>query len=131
MPPAPPPPEGSEEELPLEQRLRRALTPAMKARDTTAVSALRTTLAAIANAEAVAVPTPPPTGGLIAGAHVGLGAGEATRRVLSGEQVASIVRAEIDERRTAAAEYTHHGQTDEAARVTAEADVLAAHLAEH
>jgi uncharacterized protein YqeY len=135
MPPEPPSPSPSspspqpaEADLPLEQRLRRALTPAMKARDTAAVPALRTALAAIANAGAVAAPAPPATGGTIAGAHIGLGAGEATRRELSDEQVAAIVRAEIDERLTAAAEYTHHGQPDQAAQVTAEAAVLAAHL---
>jgi uncharacterized protein YqeY len=127
-PPSTPTPEPAEAELPLEQRLRRALPPAMKARDTAAVSALRTALAAIANAGAVAAPAPPATGGTIAGAHIGLGAGEAARRELSDDQVAAIVRAEIDERLTAAAEYTDHGQADQAARVTAEAAVLAAHL---
>ena len=39
---------------PLRSRLRAALTAAMKARDTVAVTALRTTLAAIDNAGAVA-----------------------------------------------------------------------------
>ena len=112
-------------------RLRQALPRAMKARDAAAVSALRTTLAAIANAEAVAAPDPPPGGsGPIAGARSGVGAGEATRLALTEDQIAGIVRAEIDERRSAADEYRRVGQADEADRLGAEAAVLQAHLRE-
>src|SRR2546421_1109786 len=69
---------------PLRPRLREALRAAMKARDLTAVAALRMTLGAIDNAEAVDVSdAPSPKGGVIAGAVTGLGAGEATRRSLS------------------------------------------------
>jgi uncharacterized protein YqeY len=114
---------------PLRDRLRAALPPAMKARDRDAVAALRSALAAIENAEAVAPPAPAPLrDGVIPGATAGLGSGEAVRVDLSEDRVAAIVRGEVDERRSAAADYARAGQDDRAARLTAEADVLAAHL---
>lgn len=114
---------------PLHTRLREALPAALKARDQLAVAALRSALAAIDNAQAVAAPPAPRSGGVIAGAVAGLGAGEAPRRDLSPGDIAAIVRAEVADRRAAAAEYERAGQPDAAARLTAEADVLAAHLA--
>jgi uncharacterized protein len=114
---------------PLRIRLRRALPPALKARDQAAVAALRSALAAIDNAQAVEAPPAPLTGGVIAGAVTGLGAGEAQRRELSEGDIAAIVRAEVADRRAAAADYESGGQVDAAARLTAEADVLAAYLA--
>ena len=113
----------------LEQRLRRALPAAMKARDRAEVEVLRTTLAAIANAEAVAAPDAPTDGGVIAGARIGLGSGEAARRDLSDADVAAIVQAEIDERLAAAGEYAANGRDDEAERLRTEAGALQAHLA--
>jgi uncharacterized protein len=113
---------------PLERRLRQALPKAMKARDSAATSALRTTLAAIGNAEAVAPPDPPATGGRIAGARLGLGAGEAARAELSEDQIASIVRAEVAERLEAAAGYERAGQAEPAERLRSEAAVLTGHL---
>jgi uncharacterized protein len=114
---------------PLRTRLRGALPPALKARDQAAVAALRSALAAIDNAQAVEAPPAPRTGGVIAGAVTGLGAGEAPRRELFEGDIAAIVRAEVADRRAAAADYESGGQVDAAARLTAEADVLAAHLA--
>jgi hypothetical protein len=129
----------------LEARLRLALTAALRARDLTAVAALRSALAAIGNAGAVPVPAAPPaanpSAGIpaaaraagasphIAGAAVGLGAAEAERRRLSPARVAAIVQAEIDERRAAAAQYERAGHADRAARLTAEAQSLAAAVA--
>jgi uncharacterized protein len=111
----------------LPARLRLALTAALRARDMTAAAALRSALGAIGNAEAVPVPAAPPaTGGPhVAGATPGLGAAEAERRRLSPAQVAAIVRAEIDERLTAAAQYERAGRADRAARLAAEARALA------
>jgi uncharacterized protein YqeY len=114
---------------PLRTRLRRALPVALKARDAAAVAALRSTLGALDNAEAVAAPAAPTTGGVIAGARVGIGAGEADRRTLSEEEVAAIVGTEVAERVEAADDYRRAGHPDRAARLTAEADVLRAHLA--
>ncbi|MFD4438262.1 hypothetical protein ACFWPK_00620 [Nocardia sp. NPDC058519] len=110
----------------LRERLRAALKPAMKARDLGAVSALRSALAAIDNAEAIDV------GEMRAGAMedspVGLGAAEAGRRDLTDVEIEAIVRREIDERRHAATEYEHHGAIDRRDRLIAEADALAALL---
>jgi uncharacterized protein YqeY len=109
----------------LTARLRAALPPAMRARDTAAVTALRSALAAIANAEAV--PTEAPSGtftAIGAGSALGVGATEAPRRDLTAADIAAIVRAEIADRRTAAEEYDQHGRADHAARLRAEADVL-------
>lgn len=114
----------------LSARLRRALPVALKARDQAAVAALRSALAAIDNAHAVEAPPAPRTGGVVAGAVSGLGAGDVPRRQLSDDDIAAIVRAEVADRRTAAEDYERAGQLDAAARLTAEAYVLAAHLVE-
>jgi len=114
---------------PLHDRLRQALRPALKARDRAAVAAIRSALAAIDNAQAVEAPPAPQARGSIAGAVIGLGAGEAPRRDLSEGAIVAIVRAEVAERRAAAAEYERAGRGDAAARLVVEADVLAAHLA--
>jgi uncharacterized protein len=101
----------------------------MKARDQAAVTALRSALAAIENAEAVAPLAPQDqSSGVIAAAVTGLGAGEAARRDLSERQIADIVLAEVTDRRAAAAEYELAGQVDAAARLRSEADALMAHL---
>ncbi|HEX5946601.1 MAG TPA: hypothetical protein VFY82_10005 [Acidimicrobiales bacterium] len=113
---------------PLHARLRRALPPALKARDRVAIAALRSALAAIDNAQAVAAPPAPRTGGLVAGAVRGLGAGDVPRRGLSTDEVTAIVRAEVADRRAAAADYERSGRVDAAGRLVAEADVLAVHL---
>ena len=108
-------------------RLGVALRQALRDRDVVAASALRSTLAAIGNAGAVPpdrVPAARPGGGPIAGALAGLGAGEAERRNLSGAEVAGIVRAEITERRVAAAEYQRSGHRGRAERLRREAQVL-------
>ena len=118
----------------LRARLRAALPAAMKARDAAAVAALRSALAAIDNAEAVAVEPAPPVSigdGEIAMAAVGLGAGDVARRTLTSAQIAEIVRGEVAERRSAAGDFERSGRSDRARRLHAEADVLAAHLAAH
>jgi hypothetical protein len=112
-------------------RLRNALPAAMKDRDMTAVAALRSTLGAIDNAEAVDAAQAPAVGigdAEIANSMVGLGAGDVVRRVLTENQIAGIVRAEIADRRTAAADYERAGVHDRAERLRSEAGVLAAHL---
>ena len=92
-------------------RLRSALRDALRARDTTAASALRSALAAIENASAVPAGPPPPaaSGPHFAGAAVGLGAGEAPRRHLTDGEAERIVRAERAEREAAAAGYERAG----------------------
>jgi uncharacterized protein YqeY len=113
-------------ETPLRQRLREALPTAMKSRDRAAVSALRATLAAIDNAEAVVVDDGARPSLAIEQTPIGAGAAEAERRVLSEEDVERIVRAEMAERETAAEEYERAGHPDRAAQLRAEARALAA-----
>jgi hypothetical protein len=108
-------------------RLGRALRDALKARDQVAASALRSALAAIANAEAVppaASPAGAATNPYVAGAAAGVGGAEAERRVLSDAETGAIVQAEIAERHAAAAQYDEAGHADRAARLRREADVL-------
>lgn len=110
-------------------RMRQALPQAMRARDKVAVSALRATLAALDNAEAV----PAGSSGLrgsaaIEESPVGAGATEVARRELSEHDTADIVRAEIAERLKAAAELTAPAHADRAERLRAEAAVLLAFL---
>jgi len=105
--------------------LRRDLVAAMRSRDAIAVSALRSAIAALDNAEAVAVDTTTATpSSRVAGAVVGLGATEAPRRELSPADVAAVLRREIAERIDAAEEATRLGQPDHAKRFRAEAHVL-------
>ncbi|HJU00900.1 MAG TPA: hypothetical protein VJ966_06795 [Actinomycetes bacterium] len=105
----------------IRSRMRRGLVAAMKARDQQAVAALRTTLAAIDNAEAIendevvydeeideyvadprsaldAVEAHP----AVAGSVLGVGAAEANRRILTPAEVAEVVHAEVTEREAAA-----------------------------
>lgn len=95
-----------------------------------AVAALRSALAAIDNAEAVDASFAPTVdlAGEIANSAVGPGAGDVQRRTLSEAQMAGVVRAEITDRRAAAAEYERVGQHDRAARLRGEADVLDLHV---
>jgi uncharacterized protein YqeY len=112
--------------------LELALRAAIKARDTVAVSALRSVLAAIANAEAVPQPTrsatttpaagAPSADGAAASQHVaggamGLGAAEADRKTLTGDETAALVRNEIAERQAAARQYEDAGHQERAARL--------------
>lgn len=106
--------------------LQRALRAAMKSRDTVAVSALRSALAAIANAEAVPAPAPAPvTGGRhVAGAAEGVGATETQRRQLDAAETALLVRDEITQRQAAAAHYRATGHSDRSERLMREASAL-------
>ncbi|MHC3470915.1 GatB/YqeY domain-containing protein [Streptomyces sp. 7R007] len=96
----------------------------MRARDKAAVSALRTTLAALDNAEAVPVNDAEGRGMALEQSPVGAGATEAARRELSERRVADVVRAEATERLAAAAQLTAPAHADQAARLRAEAAVL-------
>ncbi len=111
------------------QRLQLALRAALKARDTVAVSALRSALAAIDNASAIPAGLPPGagTGSVhIAGAASGAGASEAERRRLTASEADQIVQAEIAERRAAAQDYERRGHPGRAARLRREANILLA-----
>jgi uncharacterized protein YqeY len=112
--------------------LRAALVAARKDRDSMRVSALRSALSAIDNAEAVptapagaAAPVSASGSAAIAGGVAGLGATEVDRRELSDEQIRGLLRAEIDERLAAAQQVGDGGHAERAAVLRAEAAVLA------
>jgi len=105
----------------LRVRLRQALPEAMRARDRAAVSALRATLAALDNAEAVPVDD---RARAIETAPVGVGARDVARRELTEARVVEIVRAEARERLDVAARLTGPAHTDRVARLRREAAVL-------
>ncbi len=113
---------------PLTARLRTALTEAPRSRNLVAAAAIRSALAAIANAEAVPPParsgSGPSGSERIAGAVAGLGTAEAARRRLPEAGIAEIVAAEIADRRFAAADYDRRGRGDRSVRLRQEADVL-------
>lgn len=111
--------------------LRQDLKAALRARDRDAISALRSAIADIENAEAVDITDatgragastsdPPPAGPAVAA--------EADRRVLSEADEVAIVREAVAERRSAAAEYEQLGHADQATRLHTEAGLLARHL---
>lgn len=105
----------------IEQTLRAALTPGLRARDAVATSAIRSALSALDNASAVPVHT---RAGAIEASAVGVGAAEAARRELTDGEARGIVQREIDERLTVASQLP-----DEAAvRVRSEAAILVALL---
>ncbi|HXZ76959.1 MAG TPA: hypothetical protein VEH31_39645 [Streptosporangiaceae bacterium] len=117
----------------LTARLRLALAGALRARDTIAVSALRSALGAVGNAEAVEPGVTAPAGSAgphVAGAVSGLGAAEVPRRSLSAAQAEQIVRAEAAEREDAARGYERAGQAARAGRLRREAQLLLAVLAD-
>lgn len=105
----------------LRDRLRAALRAALKTRDPSATAALRSAVSAIDNAEAVDRPHAP-------GPRLGVGAGEVARRELSANEIIDIIRDEMTDRDSAAADYERRGRTREAARLRAEAATLSSLL---
>lgn len=111
------------------QHFRESLKAALNARDSIAVAAIRSALSAVDNAEAVDPSgAPAPAGGVIGDVRLGVGAGEVARRELSTQDVLEIVRAEIRDRASAAAEYERLGRVEQASRLKAEATVLQSFL---
>ena len=105
--------------------LRAALRDALRAKDTTSLSVIRETLAAIDNAEAADLSQAPVTRSeVIAGAADGLGAGDIARRELGPDEVTTIIEREMQERRDSAASYASLGRPGEAATLVRQAEVL-------
>lgn len=102
--------------------MRGDLPQAMKARDTVRVTALRTALAAIANAEAPPVVASGWTEPVVGRTH------EAPRLELTAGEVAAIVREQIERRITDAAELEGMGQREAATTLRAEAAALEPYL---
>jgi uncharacterized protein len=126
-------------------RLRVALRAAMKERDAAAMSALRSALAAIDNAEAVPASrqpsaAPPSEAALseaapsenvpIAGGVAGLGGAEVPRCAITEEEAAAIAAAEAADRRAAARDYRAAGRADRADRLFSEAQAIESVLRE-
>jgi uncharacterized protein len=107
----------------LRGQMAAALTEAMRSRDRVAVTALRSALAAVANAEAVPVDTMP-RAGAVESTPVGAGAADAPRRELTEHDVRAVVAAELAEHEHSAAHLRGAGRPEEAERVAAEAAVL-------
>jgi len=105
----------------LTQRLRDDLLAARKARDAPRVTVLRTTIAAIENAEA------PPADGPAWPPQVGLSTDHA-RLELTEAQVRSIVEQERAEREHDADDLVAVGQDERAAELRAEAEILRSYL---
>lgn len=100
-------------------RLGAALKNALKARDSNAVSAFRSTLSTTANAEAV-----PEAPGRTFSPRIGVGVREVARRELSAADLTRIIEAEIAERAHAASEYDLLGRADQATALRDQAAVL-------
>ena len=109
----------------LRDRLRAALPAAIKARDTVAVAALRSALAAIDNSEAVRTPPAvrdmPSVDEHVAGSVAGLRATEVERRLLSEHDIRAVVEKEVADRLSAADRYRRGEHPDRAERLRAEA----------
>ena len=132
-------PEATED---IRARMRRGLVDAMKARDQQAVAALRTTLAAIDNAEAIendeVVGDDAVDAGsvldadgeypAVAGSVLGVGAAEADRRVLTPEETVEVVRGEAIAREAAADVLERIGRADQAERLRAQAKLITTYL---
>lgn len=121
-------PAKSGSSTPLRQRLRDALTGAIKTRDKVAVAVLRSTLAAIDNAEAVERPQSADRQPAIEQLQIGVGTTEAARRELTEAQIERIVRAELAERESAARNYQRVGRIEHAERLRGEIRVLTEQL---
>ena len=131
-------PEATED---IRVRMRRGLVDAMKARDQQAVAALRSMLARIDNAEAVDADAVDADGlddepalysgeghPAVAGSVLGVGAAEVDRRVLTPEEMAAIVRDDVEEREIAAEVLVRVGRPDQAERLRAQNKLLTTYL---
>ena len=108
----------------------------MKARDSVAVAALRSFLAAIDDAEAVDATVgqavhpavgpaaPGASGAHVAGGTSGLASGEVQRHTLTDDDLAALLRAHLGELAGSAREYAEVGRADLADRLRAEAEVM-------
>lgn len=109
----------------LRWRLNEALRTAIRAHDVTSVTAFRSALGAIDNAEAVEMPNDPAAQeGKVARSRLGVGVAETARRELSTNDMLGILRAEIAERMSAALEYERMGRHERAEPLKAEARAL-------
>jgi uncharacterized protein YqeY len=103
----------------LTARIRSDLAGALRERDMTRARLLRTTLAAIENAEAVEG---------VSSVEGVVGYGDVSRRILTDEEVAGIISREAEEWQFALAEYERIGQDEKTARLRYELGILRGYL---
>lgn len=99
----------------------------MTARDRQTAGAMRVVLAALENAEALPAGASPASTAWsehVAGGTVGLGAGEAPRRVLSPEDERDLIDREVAEMRSSAATLAEAGGHERAAELLRVADIV-------
>lgn len=113
------------EPAPIRDQLRTLLTRARMDRDRSVSGALRSALAALENAEAVAPGAAATPGSAHVAGAVDFGAREAERRTLTEAEEHAIVAAEVADLRGAADQYDQVGEHDEASAARRAADVLA------
>ncbi|MBO0677671.1 hypothetical protein JRC04_09380 [Mycolicibacterium sp. S2-37] len=112
------------------EHVRRDLRAALKSRQADRVSALRTLIAAVDNAEAVPADanSPRSTPGVIASSSPGVGSAEVPRRELDWGDVQAILRDLLVEYRTQAEQYRSNHRHEAADRLGRQADVLQVYL---
>jgi uncharacterized protein len=112
------------------ERSRRDLRAALKSSQPETISALRTIIAAIDNAEAVRpeAESPRPAGGIIAHASQGVGSTEAPRRELGMAEIQAIVRDLICEYETHGEHYRAMRQHHAAESLQRKANILQTYL---
>ena len=117
--------------------LRRQLTVALQSRDRVGAAALRSTIAALDNAEAVELSGPGRPGEVaaavtsdayVAGAVPGLGAAEAERRGLDPDEQRSLVSSQLEAWESAAADYEQRGHGERAALLRQQIQAIRAAL---
>ncbi|MGV0046103.1 hypothetical protein ACRU43_22590 [Mycobacterium colombiense] len=110
--------------------LRRDLRAALKSRQPETISALRTMIAAVDNAEAIQPDTDSarPADGVIAHSSPGVGSTEAPRRVLHMTDIQAIVVNLLAEYDTQAEHYHYVHQSEAAERLRRQASILLAYL---
>lgn len=101
----------------MKARLRAALASALKERRSRDVAVIRTLVAAIDNAEAVAVTER-------RGVFTRFGDGEAPRRMLRPADIDALFASELRERRAAAEQLQAHGQQERARQLMEEIAVI-------
>ena len=105
------------------ERLRADLKTAMRERKPDEVAAIRTVIAAIDNAEAV------PVEDLAERIRLREAVGEVVRADLDGAALDRVLQREIETRLSAAEDYEKHGREADAARLRAEAELVARYRA--
>lgn len=103
----------------------------MRDRDAIAVRVLRTTIAAIDNAEAPALEPTDLAGVALERSPRGVGAREVARLEMTADELSALVQHEVDDRLDAAIGYERTGEVQRATELRTEASILVELLAGH